>query len=173
MVHKNTDREMTYVCAAMYLSDAPIFCFAWKVGGCLLYSAILVFVLIFWKIYKVQLKQIRRVSHTWRAVSGVRQCPGRDLILSLPLIYCARHAPHGPTGVQAFCPTSLIFGCSTFCTVQVQHQLPKICSKKTKSRRSEQSPFPRISLAHHSAHIQDLLQENLDKLDPFHILQKT
>ena len=80
-----------------------------------------------------------------QGVSGVRQCPGRDLILSLRLIYCARHAPHGPTGVQAFCPTtSLIFGCSTFCTVvEVQvDQLPKICSKKTESRMSEQSLFP-------------------------------
>ena len=83
-----------------------------------------------------------------QGVSGVRQCPGRDLILSLRLIYCARHAPHGPTGVQAFCPTtSLIFAYSTFCTVvavQVQHQLPKICSKKTESRMTEQSPSPRI-----------------------------
>ena len=52
-----------------------------------------------------------------QGVSGVRQCPGRDLILSLHLIYCARHAPHGPTGVRTFCPTSLILGCSTFCTV--------------------------------------------------------
>ena len=48
-------------------------------------------------------------------MSGVRQCPGRDLILSLLLIYCARHAPHRPTGVQSFCPTSLIFCCSQWC----------------------------------------------------------
>ena len=124
MVHKNTDREMTYVCAAMYLSDAPIFSFAWEVGGCLLYSAILVFLLIFWKIYKVQLKQIQGVSHTWRAVSGVPQCPAWNswqdleglLILSLPLIYCARHAPHGPHRGSNFLSTSLIFR-STFCTM--------------------------------------------------------
>ena len=124
MVHKNTDKEMTYVCAAMYLSYAPIFTFAWEVGGCLLYSAILVFLLITWKIYKVQLKQIRGVSHTWRAVSGVRQCPAWNswqdleglLILSLPLIYCARHAPHGPHRGSNFLSTSLIFR-STFCTM--------------------------------------------------------
>ena len=92
--------------------------------GWLVYSAILVFLLIFWKIQKVQVKQIRRVSHTWRAVSGVRQCPAWNswqdleglLILSLPLIYCARHAPHGPHRGSDFLSTSLIFR-STFCTM--------------------------------------------------------
>ena len=54
------------------------------------------------------------VSHVSRGVSGVRQCPGRDSILSLPLIYCARHAPHGPTGVQAFCP--LLWSLAPSCT---------------------------------------------------------
>ena len=72
----------------------------------------------------IKLKQIRRVSHTWRAVSGVRQCPAWNswqdleglLILSLPLIYCARHAPHGPHRGSNFLSTSLIFR-STFCTM--------------------------------------------------------
>ena len=51
-----------------------------------------------------------------QGVSGVRQCPGKDLILSLPLIYCARHAPHGPHRGSNFLSTSLIFR-STFCTM--------------------------------------------------------
>ena len=49
MVHKNRDKGMTYVCAAMNLSDAPILSFAMEVAW-LVYSAILVFLLIFWEI---------------------------------------------------------------------------------------------------------------------------
>ena len=49
MVHKNTDREITYVCAAMNLFGAPILSFAWEVGvaGVVCYPCNC---LIFWKI---------------------------------------------------------------------------------------------------------------------------
>ena len=107
---KHTERWLTFVLQRICLTRQ--YSALLRRLGWLVYSAILVFLLIFWKIQKVQLKQIRRVSHTWRAVSGVRQCPTWNswqdleglLILSLPLIYCARHAPHGPTEVQTFCP---------------------------------------------------------------------
>ena len=119
---KHTERWLTFVLQRICLmGQYPALL---RRLGWLVYSVILVFLLIFWEIQKVQVKQIRRVSHTWRAVSGVRQCPTWNswqdleglLILSLPLIYCARHAPHGPHRGSDFLSTSLIF-CSTFCTM--------------------------------------------------------